>query len=195
MHYTATISALHHFQWGQKVRCSDGEAGVLAQVVFDAASHRITALGIRPGRLFGMSVSVSFEAVEAVTEGVITLGISCAELAAAKKVVPSGALLDSKSVVETETTSATAARGNLRSIAVHPESGELVSLVAHHFRPGHDTLLHAEYVTQIATGRVKVALPEATLLMLPHYRSDRELQQEVQQSVYDLTSLHVDFRG
>lgn len=195
MHYPATSSAWHHFQWGQSIRCSDGEAGVLTQVVFDAATHQSIALGIRLGRLFGRSVFVSFEMVREVTEDSITLGLSYAELCAVTKAIPKGALLDSKSRVETEATSGTAARGRLQSMMIQPESGALVSLVAHYFRPDHTTLLRGEDVTQIATGHVKIALPEAALRTLPPYRTDRELQHEVEERVYDLAFLHVDFKG
>ncbi|MEO7021128.1 MAG: BON domain-containing protein [Ktedonobacteraceae bacterium] len=190
------ISALHHFQWGQSIRCSDGDAGVLTGVLFDPVRQRVIALRVRLGRLFGRNAFVSFVNVGSVTEDGITLAISYAELAAsAKKAAPLGVLLDSKSVVEAETTSEAMIRGNLHSFVVQPESGELAYLVVHHFRPGQESLLRGEYVTQIETGRVKVALPEALLHTLPQYHPDRELQQAVEERLSGLSFFHTDFTG
>ena len=46
MQDVASISAMHQFHFGRRIRCSDGEAGLLTQVVFDSASRRMTALGV-----------------------------------------------------------------------------------------------------------------------------------------------------
>ena len=63
MHDVASISALHHFRFGQSIHCSDGEAGLLTQLVFDSASRRVISLGVLLGRVFGRSVSVPFATV------------------------------------------------------------------------------------------------------------------------------------
>ena len=191
----ASICAMQQFQFGRRIRCSDGEAGLLTQVVFDSASRRVTSIGVMLGGLFGRSVYVSFATVVPVTGESITLRISRADLAASRKEAPIGALLDSKSVVGNDHQSGTATKGTIHLIAVHPESGELAYLVVHHMRPRQDTFLRGEYVTQIETGHVEVSLSEATLQTLPHYHPDSELQQEIEERVYDLTPLHVDFNG
>jgi osmotically-inducible protein OsmY len=195
MPYITAISVMQQFHFGQSIRCSDGEEGTLAQVVFDAASHRMTALGVRLGHVFKRSVYVSCETVVTVTGDGILLRISRADLAASSPEVPGGVLLDSKSVVETANKSAITIRRAIRIIALHPESGKLAYLVAHHIRPGQDTLLRGEDVTQIAAGCVKVALLEETLQSLPQYHSDRELQQEVEERLYDLSPFHIDLKG
>jgi hypothetical protein len=41
MQDVASISAMHQFHFGRRIRCSDGEAGRLTQVVFDSASCRM----------------------------------------------------------------------------------------------------------------------------------------------------------
>jgi len=68
-------------------------------------------------------------------------------------------------------------------------------IVAHHLRPGQDTMLSEEYVTNITADRVTVTLPEATFQALPAYRADADLQQEVESALFDLTALHVDYKG
>jgi osmotically-inducible protein OsmY len=80
-------------------------------------------------------------------------------------------------------------------VAVQPESGVIAYLVAHHLRPGQDTLLAEEYITNIMADRVMVSIPETTLQKMPAYRSDADLQQEVERVLFDLTSLHVDYKG
>src|SRR5689334_5958195 len=158
MRDVASICAMHQFHFGRSIRCSDGEAGLLTQVVFDAASRRVTALGVTLGGWFGRRVYVSFATVVPVTGESIALRISRAVLAASRKEAPAGALLDSKSVVENDHPSGTAAKGTLQLIAVHPQSGALAYLVAHHLRPRQDSFLRAEDVTQIETGHVEVSL-------------------------------------
>lgn len=191
----ASISAMQHFHFGQRVRCSDGEAGLLTQLVFDSASHRLTALGIMLGRVFGRSVSVPFATVVPATGESITLRLSRAELAAASKQAPAGAVLDRKSVVEANPTRGTAAKGTIHLLAVHPESGKLVYLVAHHIRARQDTLFYEASVTQIETGQVSVSLPEATWQTLPPYRPDSQLQHEIEERLSDLTPFHIDFQA
>ena len=90
-------------------------------------------------------------------------------------------------MVETAYTSGTAAKGIIHLIAIHPESGELAYLVAHHLRSRQNTFLRGEYVTQIEAGHVEVSLSEATLQTLSQYHPDGELQQEIEERLYNLT--------
>src|SRR5216684_3436075 len=86
-------------------------------------------------------------------------------------------------------------QGRLFGNAVHPEHGELAYIVAHDLRPGQDTLLHETYVTSVAADKVTVSIPDDKLNALPPYRSDKELQQEVESILYDLTPLHIDLKA
>ena len=100
---------MQQFHFGQRIRCADGEAGLLTQMVFDPASRRMTAPGVMLGR-----VSVSFATVVSVTEERSTRETERTALAALRKEAPAGAVLDSKSMVETDHTSVTAATGTRR---------------------------------------------------------------------------------
>lgn len=190
-----SISVMQQLQFGQPIRCSDGEAGSLTQVVFDSASHRVIALGIMLGRVFGRSVSVAFATVVPATGENLTLRLSRAELATSSKEVPAGAVLDRTSVVETAHTSGTAAKRAIHLLAVHPESGELAYLVAHPLRSRQEILFRAKDVTEIKTGHVDIALLETVVQALPPYRPDRELRQVIEERLSDLTPFHIDFRG
>lgn len=86
-------------------------------------------------------------------------------------------------------------RGGLLLVAVHPETHELGYIVARGLRPGQDTLLIQEYVIKLESGHLTVSVPDAQLQTLPPYRSDSELQQEVEDILFDLTPLHVEFTG
>ncbi len=184
------ISEMRKFLFGRRVFCSDGEEGVLTSVGFDA--YRMNYLGIRLGRFFGHVVYVPFSnVVEANGDGV-TLNLTCEQLAAASKDAPRSALLDGKSVVQNTETSA---KGTLLLVAVDPQSAELAYLAARHLRAGQDTLLRRETVKKIEPGSITISLPEAVLVALPPYRPDSELQQDVESILFDLTPLHVDFRG
>lgn len=192
MEKTMLISEMYKFHFGSKIFCSDGEDGALAQVGFDAAQSRMSYIVVRLGRFFGKNVYLPFDTVTAASGEGVTLRIPRAELEAASKNDLGGAVMDSKTMVECD---GVAARGTLALVAVHPGSGELAYLVAHHLRPGQDTLLQQHYVTKLSTGHVTVSIPEATLQTLSPYRSDAELQQEVENILFDLTPLHVDFKG
>jgi osmotically-inducible protein OsmY len=148
-------------------------------------------MGVKQSRLFGKTVYLPFNTlVEATGEGV-TLNITRAELAAASTTAQ-GAAFDSKSTVER---AGSANRGTLLLVATHPENGELAYIVAHHLRPGHDTLLKEQYVTNIAPGHITVTISDSILNALPPYRPDSELQREVENIIFDLTPLHIDLRG
>jgi osmotically-inducible protein OsmY len=187
------ISEMYKFHFGSKIFCSDGEDGTLTQVGFATSQPPcVSYIVVHLGRFFGKNVYLPFDTVTAASGDGITLRITRAELAAASKNDLRGSVLDAKAVVECD---GIAARGTLALVAVHPESGELAYLVAHHLRSGQDTLLQQQYVTKLSTGRVTVSIPESMLQTLPPYRSDAELQQEVESILFDLTPLHVDFKG
>jgi osmotically-inducible protein OsmY len=186
------ISEMRKFCFGAKIVCSDGEEGSLTSIGFDGANRLLLAIGIRIGRFFGKTVYVSFtHVVDAIASG-ITLDITSEQLLAASKEALAAAWLDSRSVVVNTDTSA---RGTLMLIAVHPDSGELAYVVAHHLRQGQSTLLREDAVTKIDADQITVSLAETTLQTLPPYRTDEELQADVETVLFSLTPLHVDFRG
>lgn len=192
MDQAASIAEMQKFHFGHKIICSDGEEGTLAQVIFENSTRKLSAIGIRLGFLFSRTVYVPFSAVESATGNGIELSLARAELAAASAEKPGGVALDSRSIVQNKDT---VDKGTLRLVAVHPNGGTLAYIVTHALRPGQDTLLRQDVVVQIASGEITVSLPDATLQTLPPYRSDRELQQEVENILFDLTPLHVDFDG
>ena len=186
-----SILETQKFHLGSKIICSDGEEGTLVQVGFDAAVRRITHIGIRQGRFFGKTTYLPYDTVTNATGEGVTLRIPGADVLAASKNAPNAIFLDNKSVVEAGGQS----RGSLLLVAVQPESGVIAYIVAHHLRPGQDTLLSEEYISNITADRITVTIPDATLQALTAYRSDADLQQEVERVLFDLTALHVDYKG
>ncbi|GAC1357791.1 MAG: hypothetical protein NVS2B12_19340 [Ktedonobacteraceae bacterium] len=185
------ISEMEKFHFGSKIFCSDGEEGVLTHLGFDTATRRLISLGVKYGRFFGKVVYVPFSAVTDATGMGVTLDITQEQLRASPTEA-SGVQLDSHSSVQNTDTGA---KGTLKFVAVHPESGVLAYIVAHLLRPGHDTLLREELVTKIDAGQVIVSVPDAVFQTLPAYRSDEELQREVESVLFDFTPLHVDLPG
>jgi osmotically-inducible protein OsmY len=192
MEKSTLVSEMQKFQFGGKIICSDGEDGVLTHVGFDSTTRRITHIGAKPGRIFSKTVYLPYTTVVDANGAGITLNITRDQLSAADKSEPGGVLYDGKSAVQKADASA---KGQLHLIAVYPASGELVYCVAHNLRPGQSTLIQQQYVTKLESGRVVVTIPEAIFQTLPPYRSDAELQQEVENILFDLTPLHVDFKG
>lgn len=186
------ISEMQKLRFGSEIFCSDGEYGNLVDVIIDPATRSITHIGVRRGRLFGRTSHLPFDAVTSADSNAVRLRVTLADVAAAVNVAAGGALLDARSVVEL---GGAAASGMLTLVAVHPQSGELAYIVAHHLRPGQDTMLREEYVTTLAPGRVSATIPETALATLPPYRSDGELLQAVEAILFDVTPLHVDRKG
>ncbi|HTK10110.1 MAG TPA: BON domain-containing protein [Ktedonobacteraceae bacterium] len=192
MEKSTLISEMHKFQFGGKVICTDGEDGTLTHVVFDAAAKRLSAIGVKYGRFIGKTVYVPVATITEAASSGINLNISRAELEKSSSAASGGVLLDSRSSVQMASGQA---RGGLLLVAVHPETWELGYIVVHNLRPGQDTLLVQEYVVKLENGQIFVSVPEATLQTLQPYRSDAELQREVEDILFDLTPLHVEFTG
>lgn len=192
MNKATLISEMQKFHLGSKVFYSDGEEGILVHTNFDPSTRRLTSIGVRQGRFFGKTVILLFDTVIKASGDGVTLRVRPAELPASSAMETGGALLDSKTiVVRTDSTN----KGPLMLVAVEPETGELVYLVAHNLRPAQDTLVRAEYVTSLETEQIKVTIPDAIFNVLPPYRPNSVLQQEVEAIIFDLTPLHVDMKG
>src|SRR5581483_10824372 len=88
-----------------------------------------------------------------------------------------------------------AGSGTLALVAVQPGSGELAYTVARNLLPGRDTLLREQYITALDPGQITVSIDSTSLQALPPYHSDRELQREVDQIIFDLGFLHIDLKG
>ncbi len=192
MNKTMLISEMLKFHFGNKIFCSDGDGGVLAQVLFDPATHSMAYIGVKQGRLFGKNVYLPFDSLLSATGEGITLRVKRSDLDTATSQVPGYATLTSKSVVEN---TKSAAKGSLLLVAVHPTTGELAYIVAHDLRSGQDTLLQETYITKLETGRIIVSIDEGGLRALPSYRPDRVLQQEVEAALFDFTPLHIDLKA
>jgi osmotically-inducible protein OsmY len=192
MNKTNLISEMLKFHFGSKIFCSDGDGGVLTQVIFDPATLSMTDIGVKHGRLFGKSVFLPFDCVISANEVGITLSIKRSDVAAAKSQEREGAVLSSKSIVEN---TESAAKGSLILVAVQPTNGELAYIVAHELRLGRDTLLQDTYITTLATDRVMISIAEEKLRSLSSYRPDSVLQQEVESALFDFTPLHIDLKA
>jgi osmotically-inducible protein OsmY len=192
MNRTTSISEMQKFHFGSKVFCSDGEDGILAHVIFDPETRKITYIGVKQGRLFRKTVHLPFDKVVSATGEGVTLSVKLADLAAAKDEEPGGATLTSKSSVQNVESGT---KGSLMIIAVHLENGELAYIVAHDLRPGRDTLLREEYITALETGRITVSITEDKLDILPPYRPDSALQRDVEARLFDFTPLHIDLKA
>ncbi len=192
MNKTILLSEMLKFHFGSKIFCSDGDCGVLAQVIFAPATLSMTQIGVKYGRLFGKSIFLPFDCVISANEAGITLSVKRSDVAAAKSQEPEGAVLTSKSIVEN---AESATKGSLMLVAVHPTTGELAYTVAHELRSSQDTLLQEAYITTLTTDQVMISIAEGKLRSLPPYRPDSVLQQEVESALFDFTPLHIDLKA
>lgn len=186
-----SIAEMRKFAFGVQVFGEDGADGMLANLVFDAATRCVTHIGVRHSRFFGKIGYLAYEQVVDASSAGVKLSITRAQLEAASLRVE-GASIDSKSVVEV---AGSGSRGTVTLVAVHPINGELTYFVARHLRAGEDTLLREEYVASINPGRITLNITNATLQALPPYRPDAQLQQEVEAVLYEITPLHIDLKA
>lgn len=184
------ISEMQKFHFGTKLFCTDGQDGALTHVLFDAESQRLTHLAVKQGRFFGKTFYLPSETVVKATGDGIWLNVTLAQLTAAPSSEGPGILLDTHTAVRAESTS-----GTLTLVAVQPESYELAYIVAHNLPAGRDTLLRAQYIASLAPGQITLVADAKVLNSLPPYRSDSELQKEVEQIVFDLGFMHIDLKG
>jgi osmotically-inducible protein OsmY len=192
MNKSIRISEMQKFHFGTRIICTDGDNGYLTHVVCDTDTCRLTHIGVKHGRLFGKIVQLPYDTVVDASGDGVSLSITRAELAAAGNSTGDGASLDNKSTVKNIDSGG---RGTLLLIAVHPRSGEIAYIVAHNLRPNQGTLLREEYIETVATGAITINIAAVALQELPPYRSDSELQQEVESILYDITSMHIDLKG
>jgi osmotically-inducible protein OsmY len=190
MSKNALISEMQKFHFGNTIFCTDGQAGTLTRVLFDASSRQLTHLAVKQGRLFGKTFYLPFEKVTAATGEGIWLNVTLAQLVASPNSEEPGIALDTRTAVQ-----GNGANGTLMLVAVQPGSGELAYIVARNVPAGRDTLLREQYVATFDPGQITLAISADLLDSLPPYRSDRELQKEVEEIVFDLGFLHIDLKG
>ncbi|MBX5450817.1 BON domain-containing protein [Thermogemmatispora sp.] len=186
------ISELLKFRFGSKVFCSDGEYGLLDEVVVDAARRCVTHVGVSRGLFMKKRLYLAFNQVSQASSDGVTLTTSLANLAQVAVADAGGVHLSGSSLVEAP---AAGQRGTLLLLAVQPSSGEIAYVVAHNLPGGQDTLFRVDTIAELASGVVRLNLSAEALKGLPPYRPDRELQREVEAVLFDLYPLHVDMRG
>lgn len=186
----ALISEMLKFHFGNKIFCTDGEDGVLTHVLMDAPGRRLTHLVVKQGRLFGKTLYLPFELVKTATGDGVWLNCTLAQLAAFPTDEGPGATLNSRTVVQGKS-----GNGSLALLAVQPGSGELAYIVARNLVGGRDLLLRTQYIESVGPGSITISADPKLLNSLPPYRSDRELQKEVDAIVYDLGFMHIDLKG
>ena len=192
MNKTLPIPEMLQFHFGGKIFCSDGDSGVLAQIICDPATLKVTHINVKQGRLFGKNVFLPFDSVISAGEEGITLSVKRADIAAAQSQKPEGAVLTNRSIVQN---AESAAKGSLLMVAAHPNTGELAYIVAHDLRSTRDTLLKKTYIITLTTERIVVSINEESLRSLPSHKPDSVLQQEVESALFDLTPLHIDLKA
>ena len=190
MDNNTSLSEMLKIFFGGKLFCTDGEGGTLSQLLFDASGRRFTHLVVKQGRLFGKIVFIPIAKVTRANEDGIWLSITTAEIAGSSTTESSGVALTSHTAIKTSS-----GNGTLVLLAAQPDSGDIAYAVAHGLRSGHATMLPAEYLTAFTAHEITVSADEKTLHTLPVYRSDRDLQREVEELAFELGFLHIDFKA
>lgn len=186
----ALISEMEKLHFGNEIFCANGQAGSLALVLFDAASKRLTHLAVKQRHLFGKTFYLPFETLSRADAEGIWLNVTLDQLATFPTSAGPGIELNRRTAVRGDD-----ARGTLALVAVQPENGKLAYIVAYNMPNGRATLLREQYITDLLPGQINLGVEASVLHSLPPYRSDSELQKEVDEIVFDLGFLHIDLKG
>jgi osmotically-inducible protein OsmY len=83
--------------------------------------------------------------------------------------------------------------GGLSELFFDAETRQLAYLVAHrHAIAGGEVLLSADQVADLQAGRLEIKVAPKAFALLPHYRADPELEEEVRQALWDYPRLRID---
>jgi osmotically-inducible protein OsmY len=83
--------------------------------------------------------------------------------------------------------------GGLSELFFDAETRRLAYLVAHrHAIAGGEVLLSVDQIADLQAGRLEVKVSPKEFALLPHYRSDPELEENVRQALWDYPRLRID---
>ena len=184
------ISEMQKFHFGGKIHYADGEEGTLVYAIFDPATLCLTHMGVKASRLFGRVTELPYRVTDSATADGVLINATKEDIE--ESAPTNGVKLDNKSTVERAGFSD---KGVLRTVAVHPQTGELAYIIAEHLKSAHAVMISRNYLTSVGDGKVTITIPDAVLTALPPFRSDKDLQKEVDSLLFDFTPLHVDMKG
>jgi osmotically-inducible protein OsmY len=190
MQTTTELAEVVKFRFDANVQASDGEAGRLASVVADAGQRCVLAVGIKLGFLMGATYYIGVENVIAGTEDALSLAIPLDEIKKSPRALPSGALLSGATTI----TSGGKSLGRLVQVTVTERERALQTIVVDRGVRG-ESLIQSARVIGVSTKQIQVDLGAMTPDRLTPFRPDRELYDEVYQTLFDFGPLRIDLPG
>jgi osmotically-inducible protein OsmY len=185
-----SIRPLLQINLGSVANATDDTLGKVTQVLVDPETWQISHVVVQRGLVMRKLVALPVEFITEARNDGLRLSLMVDDLVQ-KVQMPRDNLLalkENMSVV-----SGSENLGGLSELFFDAESRRLTYLVVHrHAIAGGEVLLAGDQITGLKSDRLEVNIASKDFALLPHYRADSELEEEVRQALWDYPRLRID---
>ncbi|HEU5367003.1 MAG TPA: BON domain-containing protein [Ktedonobacterales bacterium] len=184
------IRPLLQINLGSMAQATDDTLGKVAQVLVQPKTWQISYVVVQRGLLIKRPLALPAEFITEARADGLRLSLMVDDLLQ-KAQMPKENLLALKEHMPVVNGSENL--GGLSELFFDAETRQLAYLVAHrHAIAGGEVLLSADQVADLQAGRLEVKVSAKEFALLPHYRSDPELEEDVRQALWDYPRLRID---
>ncbi len=183
-----TFTPVHKFRFGADARDAEGATGSLANVVVDAASRTVTAVGLRFG-VFGRVVYAPATSVNEASESQVTVDLTREQIEKDGK-QPAGIILSGSIAVSLNGKR----QGKLSQISVNSDTQALRHLIIE--RGMGELVVSATAIQQISANGITLGAPsDGSAAALTPFHPDEELRRDALKALDSYNRLRVDVKG
>ncbi|HEX8982785.1 MAG TPA: BON domain-containing protein [Ktedonobacterales bacterium] len=182
-----TFTPVHKFRFGAVARDAEGATASLANVVVDAASRTVTAVGLRFGA-FGRVVYAPATSVNEASESQVTVDLTREQIEKDGK-QPVGVLLSGSIAVSLNGKR----QGKLSQISINADTQTLRHLIVE--RGMGESVVSAAAIQQINANGITLGAPSDGSAALTPFHPDEELRRDALKALDSYNRLRVDVKG
>lgn len=184
-----TFTPVHKFRFGADARDAEGATASLANVVVDAASRTVTAIGLRFGA-FGRVVYAPATSVTEAAASRVTVDLTREQIEKDGK-QPAGIVLSGSVAVSLNGKR----QGKLSRVSVNADNQALRHLVVERGM-GSESVVSAAAIQQISANGVTLGAPgDGSAAALTPFHPDEELRRDALKALDSYNRLRVDVKG
>ncbi len=183
-----TFTPVHKFRFGADARDAEGATASLANVVVDAASRTVTAVGLRFG-VFGRVVYAPATSVNEASESQVTVDLTREQMEKDGK-QPAGVILSGSVAVSLNGKR----QGKLSQVSVNADTQALRHLIVERGMGG-ESVVSATAIQQINANGITLGAPSDGSAALTPFHPDEELRRDALKALDSYNRLRVDVKG
>jgi osmotically-inducible protein OsmY len=185
-----SIRPLLQINLGSVASATDDTLGKVAQVLVHPTTWEISHVVVQRGLVMKKLLALPAEFITEARADGLQLSLTVDD-GLQKAQMPKENLLTLKEHLPVVGGSETL--GGLSELFFDAETRRLAYLVAHrHAIAGGDVLLSVDQLADLQAGRLEVKVSPKEFALLPHYRPDPDLEEEVRQALWDYPRLRID---